>query len=508
MPSATVTGASGSVSTSISTPRNSHRLGLGVPGMSGCSADAELGEHLLTGRLVVVRPLGVFPDGRHQVVELVVGGDPELHPARAAEDAAAHGVAGRDEIDGDAWLIADHPGVVAGADQVGVARPELQLPAVVHHYVEPAGDNVGAVGELAAVGPDERFHVGGPPPAGPEVGPAHGEPGEIDQADLAMHEAPLVVRVGYVLGLQHEFSPSLCPDPSRERWDEDAPPGAPGASGRTRSVRGEHVAPDRAYVLGWRDVTASSVRERARVLRSRFSTCFSTVLGDRRRAAAISLLARPSMTRRSTSASRSVTPSPAHGLGEASRSSSAQRPASRPGPRAVNRSRAAVSQRTGSPQPSARAQGAAMNRARSAQASQLTNAVACPVMVASAWPGRPERPSSTAWAKAMRPRLMTKASTLSRRTSSRVAAARRSPCAAWIKGHSARIEIGSAWGSRDRAAVPSANGRSAAAVSPVMNRAMPMLARQNPASMGSAGPAASARAASRSEASVSARMLA
>src|SRR5512146_266160 len=146
----------------------------------------------------------MLPDGRYQVTELVVGGDPELHPARAAEDAAAYAVARRDEIDGDTGLIADHPGVVAGADQVGVAWPELQLPAVVHHYVEPAGDDVGAVGELAAVGPDERFHVGRPPPAGPEVGPAHGEPGEIDQADLAVFEAPLVVRVGYVLGLQHE----------------------------------------------------------------------------------------------------------------------------------------------------------------------------------------------------------------------------------------------------------------------------------------------------------------
>src|ERR1700730_14305192 len=116
MASATVTGAPGSVSTSSSIPRNSHRLGLGVPGMSvACraggrgGADAELGQHLLAARLVVVRPLGMLLDGRHQVVELVIGGDPELHPARAAEDAAAHGVAGRDEIDGDAWLLADHP---------------------------------------------------------------------------------------------------------------------------------------------------------------------------------------------------------------------------------------------------------------------------------------------------------------------------------------------------------------------------------------------------------------
>ena len=132
-----------------------------------------------------------------------------------------------------------------------------------------------------------------------------------------------------------------------------------------------------------------------------------------------------------------------------------------------------------------------MKRARSAHASQLTNAAACPAMIASARPGRPERPSSTAWAKAMRPRLRWIASTPSLRTSSMLAAAWRSPCAARIKGHSARIAIGSALGSRDRAAVPSANGPSAAAVSPAMNQAMPTLARQNPASMGSAGSAAS-----------------
>jgi hypothetical protein len=172
-------------------------------------ADAELGEDLLAGHLVVVRPLGVLPEGRHQVVELVVGGDPELHPARAAAGPAARGVAGRVEVDGHARLVADYPGVVAGADQVGVARPELQLPAVAHRHVQPAGDDVGPVGARTGVGAGERFHVGGPPPAGPQLGPAHGEPGEIDQADLAMLEAVLIVWHGRVLGLQHESPLSL-----------------------------------------------------------------------------------------------------------------------------------------------------------------------------------------------------------------------------------------------------------------------------------------------------------
>ena len=58
------------------------------------------------------------------------------------------------------------------------------------------------------------------------------------------------------------------------------------------------------------------------------------------------------------------------------------------------------------------------------------------------------------------------------------------------------------------AAVPSANGSSAAAPSPAINRTMPTQARQYPGNTGSAGSAASVRAASCSVACTSARMLA
>src|SRR5579859_3689023 len=113
MPSATVTGAPGSVSSSISTPRNNHFLGLDVIAMSAC--------------------LGA---------------------------GAARGGRGRDEVDGHARLIADDPGVVAWADQVGVARPQVKLPAVAHRHVHPARDDVGPVGALACVGAGPRLDVG------------------------------------------------------------------------------------------------------------------------------------------------------------------------------------------------------------------------------------------------------------------------------------------------------------------------------------------------------------
>ena len=61
---------------------------------------------------------------------------------------------------------------------------------------------------------------------------------------------------------------------------------------------------------------ARLVRERAPVLRSRLSTCFSTVRGDRCSWAAISLLGRPSATSRSTSASRAAPPAFEDGWGD------------------------------------------------------------------------------------------------------------------------------------------------------------------------------------------------
>src|SRR5580704_11681405 len=80
----------------------------------------------------------------------------------------------------------------------------------------------------------------------------------------------------------------------------------------------------------------SWVLDRAPVLRSRFSTCFSTVRGDRYSRIAISLFARPSATSLSTSASRAVTPRLAQDGGTTPPRRSSQRRASRWIPWAAN----------------------------------------------------------------------------------------------------------------------------------------------------------------------------
>ena len=92
------------------------------------------------------------------------------------------------------------------AAEIGRPRTEFQLAAVVHDHVETAGDHIGHVGTLAAVGPDDRLHVVEPPPAGSGLGSPEREPGQVDQADLAVLEAALVVRRGDVLGLRAWFS--------------------------------------------------------------------------------------------------------------------------------------------------------------------------------------------------------------------------------------------------------------------------------------------------------------
>src|SRR5215475_2684424 len=98
-------------------------------------------------------------------------------------------------------------------------------------------------------------------------------------------------------------------------------------AGRGPSHREQHVDASRDYVVAEEEnarcesraaacdaAAPRPVRERAPVLRSRLSTCFSTVRGDRCSRAAICLLASPSATRRSTSASLAVIPAATQGL--------------------------------------------------------------------------------------------------------------------------------------------------------------------------------------------------
>ena len=89
----------------------------------------------------------------------------------------------------------------------------------------------------------------------------------------------------------------------------------------------------------------------AAVMRRRFSTCFSTVRGDRCSRAAISLFEMPAATSRSTSACRSVMPSRDQRLGCGLARSSRQRAASGSTWYRPNTAVAASSHDRGSPQP-------------------------------------------------------------------------------------------------------------------------------------------------------------
>ena len=146
----------------------------------------------------------------------------------------------------------------------------------------------------------------------------------------------------------------------------------PGVRSSAAARRTDLVAPPR----GWPEnaqsdsgpaMATSWVLDCAAVMRSRFSTCFSTVRGDRCSRAAISLLEMPAATRRSTSACRSVMPSRDQRLGRGPSSSWRQRAASGSIPYRPNTPAAASSHGPGLPQPSASAGPAAYSRAMSAQ---------------------------------------------------------------------------------------------------------------------------------------------
>src|SRR5215207_1032712 len=69
------------------------------------------------------------------------------------------------EVDGDAGLVADRPGVVPRSDRRDVTGPDVGLGAVAHRDVHPAGDDVHQVRRLAAVGAGDRLDVVRPSPA-------------------------------------------------------------------------------------------------------------------------------------------------------------------------------------------------------------------------------------------------------------------------------------------------------------------------------------------------------
>ena len=68
------------------------------------------------------------------------------------------------EVDADARLVADHPGVVPGRRVVDVARPDLDLRPVAVLADPSAADLVPHVVEFAALGAVDGLDMGGPTP--------------------------------------------------------------------------------------------------------------------------------------------------------------------------------------------------------------------------------------------------------------------------------------------------------------------------------------------------------
>jgi hypothetical protein len=73
------------------------------------------------------------------------------------------------EVDRDARLVTDDPGVVPGFDPSHVARTNLNLGPVVHRYAHPTRQGVQEVRRLAALSFRERLHVLRPAPPGSNV---------------------------------------------------------------------------------------------------------------------------------------------------------------------------------------------------------------------------------------------------------------------------------------------------------------------------------------------------
>src|SRR4249919_2731388 len=116
---------------------------MGADADPGAAADARR-----RGRAAVRRPRAARPPPLPRA---------SLAPLRVVPDLA--------EVDEDACLLADGPGVVPGRDRDGVAGADLALGSVVHDDVHPAGEHVAEMRGLAAVRLGERLDVLGPAPA-------------------------------------------------------------------------------------------------------------------------------------------------------------------------------------------------------------------------------------------------------------------------------------------------------------------------------------------------------
>src|SRR5215472_11181229 len=167
------------------------------PDSSGtCFSCHYLGQHLLGGELVPVGAARVLADGGDKLADLIVAGDPELNPARAAADVPGQRTSGESELKRDARLVPLHPGVVTGRQHMRVTRAEVVFAAVVHAGVEPPGDDVAGVGRLAGFRADDRLDVGRPLPTGLIHRAGDRDAGQVDHVERGvLARVPLIGRL-------------------------------------------------------------------------------------------------------------------------------------------------------------------------------------------------------------------------------------------------------------------------------------------------------------------------
>src|SRR5437773_10819771 len=89
-------------------------------------------------------------------------------------------------VDHHARLVADDPRVVPRRAHHEIARPELELFAVVHADRHAAADEIPHVRRLAAVGPGNGLHVLGPLPTRLESRAANGRALQADKIEMAL----------------------------------------------------------------------------------------------------------------------------------------------------------------------------------------------------------------------------------------------------------------------------------------------------------------------------------
>ena len=96
---------------------------------------SQLLQYVLTRDHVVVGAASVLLDRGDEVVEVVVALDAKRNATRAGDDACSSSRRAF-EVEYDARLVTDDPGVVSWANDVGITWSEVALVAVSHFHVE------------------------------------------------------------------------------------------------------------------------------------------------------------------------------------------------------------------------------------------------------------------------------------------------------------------------------------------------------------------------------------